>query len=162
MATHASDAQPQPSSGEFGALVRRMRTHRGMSQHEVALTCGLAPPYLCAVERNKRPAPEEHVVVKLAAALSLDTNETQSLKAEASRSRHLWFAQKSHERQAPLSQTKPNEQALPELSGVLREAERVAGQGRFRVVITVEPVSDTRAGHSTPQAQASATATDHP
>lgn len=74
----ADAAWSQPS---FGAAVRRLRTERGLSQHELA-GAGMSTGYLSRLERGERP-PTKHVVEYLAGRLGVPTS---SLGEEGARS----------------------------------------------------------------------------
>ena len=137
-----------PRSGGFGVLLRTLRENKGWSQHDAALKFGLAPTYLCAVERAKRPAPEQHVAQRIANVLELGREGARELVEQALSSRCSWIAEKAlrrSTRQPQASSCSPEHAAL---SSVMREAELIASHGRVRVVITFEPL-DIAAANST-------------
>lgn len=141
-ATEDAGTSPNSSAstqGRFGSLLRSIRASKGLSQQVVAEHSNIAATYLCAIERDKRPAPEQPVVLRLSEALSLSASETKALVEEAARSRRLWSTQKLKARL--LADVQPIESpssAQPELARLIHEAERVADQGQFKVVITFE------------------------
>jgi XRE family transcriptional regulator, regulator of sulfur utilization len=54
----------------FGAVVRRHRLERGLSQERLAEAAGLSQRYLSVLERGEN-SPTLNVIVRLAAALDL-------------------------------------------------------------------------------------------
>jgi len=58
----------------FGAVVRRHRHERGLSQERLAEAAGLSQRYLSVLERGEN-SPTLNVIVRLAAALNLSPAE---------------------------------------------------------------------------------------
>jgi transcriptional regulator with XRE-family HTH domain len=58
----------------FGALIRRIRTAKGLLLREVAASLRIDPSYLSRIESNTKRATREHVI-QLAAFLKADENE---------------------------------------------------------------------------------------
>jgi XRE family transcriptional regulator, regulator of sulfur utilization len=58
----------------FGAVVRRHRLERGLSQERLAEAAGLSQRYLSVLERGEN-SPTLNVIVRLAAALDLSPAE---------------------------------------------------------------------------------------
>ena len=58
----------------FGAVVRRHRHERGLSQERLAEAAGLSQRYLSVLERGEN-SPTLNVIVRLAAALHLSPAE---------------------------------------------------------------------------------------
>ena len=58
----------------FGAVVRRHRLERGLSQERLAEAAGLSQRYLSVLERGEN-SPTLNVIVRLAAALDLSPSE---------------------------------------------------------------------------------------
>ena len=58
----------------FGAVVRRHRHERGLSQERLAEAAGLSQRYLSVLERGEN-SPTLNVIVRLAAALDLSPAE---------------------------------------------------------------------------------------
>ena len=78
-------AHQQPGSevseqgASFGALLRRLRKHAGLSQQELALRAGLSLNAVNGLERGARKRPYPHTVRSLADALGLSEEERASL-----------------------------------------------------------------------------------
>lgn len=58
-------------SSRFGFLIAQARLRKRIQQKMVALTAGIDPSYLAAVERGRRPPPKRELVNKVVAALQL-------------------------------------------------------------------------------------------
>src|SRR5882762_11803428 len=58
----------------FGALIRRIRTAKGLLLREVAASLQIDPSFLSRIESNTKRATREHVI-QLAAILKADENE---------------------------------------------------------------------------------------
>ena len=58
----------------FGALIRKIRTERGLLLREVAAGLGIDPSFLSRIESDTKRATREHVI-QLAAFLKADENE---------------------------------------------------------------------------------------
>lgn len=59
---------------QFGAILRDLRTTKGLSQEELAFRAGMSVPYLSDLERG-RSAPSLAMVVDLARALAMHPSE---------------------------------------------------------------------------------------
>ena len=77
--THAQGAMGPGIGDGFGALLRRLRQSRSLSQEELAQRAGLAVTAVGALERGSRRRPYPHTVRALADALSLDAMEREAL-----------------------------------------------------------------------------------
>lgn len=53
----------------FGHYLRRVREQRGMSQQDTAALAGISPQYYNDIERNRRAAPSDEILPRLASVL---------------------------------------------------------------------------------------------
>ncbi|MBV9544276.1 MAG: helix-turn-helix transcriptional regulator, partial [Chloroflexi bacterium] len=67
----------------FGARLRGLRARAGLSQEALAERAGLGPATVRALERDLRPRPHPHTLVRLAEALGLAPAEHAALLALA-------------------------------------------------------------------------------
>src|SRR6266550_3710783 len=74
----------------FGAILRRYRGARGLTQDQLAERAGLHTQEISKLERSVRRAPRSTTVEFLAEALKLDASEHDLLVAAAQRQRELW------------------------------------------------------------------------
>ena len=56
----------------FGVLIREARIKNGFGQREVAIKIGIAASYLNDIEKEKRSAPKQIVIKKLAKLLKIN------------------------------------------------------------------------------------------
>src|SRR5215471_9791113 len=92
--TAGMSAQPDPGAGRqtgapgsFGALLRRFRGARGMTQQDLAERAGLNTYAISMLERGVRRTPRSTTVEFLAEALKLSSSERTALQAAARVSR---------------------------------------------------------------------------
>ena len=71
----------------FGAFVREHRKARGMTLRELAIRLGISPVYMSNIETDRRPAPAQEYLDKLAAELLLDQAGYEKLLDLAASSR---------------------------------------------------------------------------
>lgn len=71
----------QADENSFGAVLRRLRTSRSLTQEELAEQAGLSVKAVSALERGERKRPYPHTVRALAAALHLDDADRSLLGA---------------------------------------------------------------------------------
>lgn len=62
---------PKQMYSRFGSLIAQTRLRKRIPQKTVALSAGIDPSYLAAVERGRRPPPKRELVTKVIAALHL-------------------------------------------------------------------------------------------
>lgn len=118
-------------AGEFGARVRAARIASGRSQAEVAESAGIAPSYLCGIERALRPAPTEQIVDRLAAALALRSDDAALLALVAEQSRTAWRGRARSRRAGHFAQD--------QVSGCLTQAINAMRQGWCSRVEVIAP-----------------------
>lgn len=63
----------------FGAAVRALRERQGRSQKELAITAGVDPSFLAAIERGRRPPPQIRVVKRFIEALRASPQEAEQV-----------------------------------------------------------------------------------
>ncbi len=63
----------------FGSLIRKTRLDLGIGQRELAKKIGIAASYLNDIEKEKRPAPKNTFIKKLAKTLNLSLNKLNDL-----------------------------------------------------------------------------------
>jgi predicted ATPase/DNA-binding XRE family transcriptional regulator len=68
----------------FGAALRRLREHSGLTQEQLAERAGLSPRAIRALERGERQHPYPHTVRSLAVALRLSADERATLEGAVS------------------------------------------------------------------------------
>ncbi|MBH0122965.1 helix-turn-helix domain-containing protein [Rhodococcus sp. HM1] len=71
----------QANDNSFGAVLRRLRKSRSLTQEELAERAGLSVKAVSALERGERQRPYPHTVRALAAALDLDDADRDRLSA---------------------------------------------------------------------------------
>ncbi|MGW0177140.1 ATP-binding protein [Rhodococcus sp. NPDC003322] len=71
----------QANESSFGAVLRRLRRSRSLTQEELAERAGLSVKAVSALERGERQRPYPHTVRALAAALDLDDADRDHLSA---------------------------------------------------------------------------------
>jgi transcriptional regulator with XRE-family HTH domain len=76
---------PQPKT--FGELMFIYRTSLGLSQRQVAQTAELSESYFSELENSKRIAPPYATAVRIAAALSLSSNDESNFVGVAASER---------------------------------------------------------------------------
>lgn len=64
----------------FGKTLAGLRKRRGRSQKYLALTAGLDPSQLAAIERGRRPPPQESLLRRLMDALKASDEEQKELR----------------------------------------------------------------------------------
>ena len=79
MAHQQPGSEVSEQGASFGALLRRLRKHAGLSQQELALRAGLSLNAVNGLERGARKRPYPHTVRSLADALGLSEEERASL-----------------------------------------------------------------------------------
>lgn len=67
----------------FPEALRARRMSVSMSQQELAARIGVDPAYLCALEKGRRVGPDEYLVKKISAALSLTREDEDALRYHA-------------------------------------------------------------------------------
>ena len=72
----------------FGAFVREHRKARGMTLRGLAARLGIAPVYMSNIETDRKPAPSQEYLDKLAAEFLLDKAGYEELLDLAARSRN--------------------------------------------------------------------------
>ena len=79
------DAGSESIALAFGAAVRELRQHAGLSLNELARRAGVDPAYIHRIEargaRQRPPLPRRAVVVAIAAALGSNPQQTDELLA---------------------------------------------------------------------------------
>jgi len=118
-------------TGDFGVRVRAARIASGRSQAEIAELAGIAPSYLCGIERSLRPAPAEQIVDRLVAALALRSDDAALLALAAGQSRTAWRG-RARSRRAGHS-------AQDQVSGCLTQAIDAMRQGWCSRVEVIAP-----------------------
>lgn len=63
----------------FGAAIRALRERQGRSQKELALTAGMDPSFLAAIERGRRPPPQIRLVKRFIGALHAGPQEAEQV-----------------------------------------------------------------------------------
>jgi len=58
----------------FGLLIREARVNQGFGQRDLAVKVGIAPSYLNDIEKEKRSAPKQIVIKKIAKLLKININ----------------------------------------------------------------------------------------
>ena len=71
------------ADNEFGRLLTGYRTERGLSCNELARAIRCDPSYISRLERADRDPPRRRVVADIAAALTLDAVDTDTLLVAA-------------------------------------------------------------------------------
>lgn len=71
--------RPDQTTEPFGAVLRRLREHAGLSQQELAERAGLTPHAVSALERGTRTRPYPHTVRSLAEALRVSDVDRDAL-----------------------------------------------------------------------------------
>ena len=69
----------QANENSFGAVLRRLRKSRSLTQEELAERAGISVKAVSALERGERQRPYPHTVRALAAALDLDDADRELL-----------------------------------------------------------------------------------
>jgi predicted ATPase/DNA-binding XRE family transcriptional regulator len=69
----------------FAAILRRLRWAAELSQEDLALRAGVAPPTVSSLERGINRRPHQHTIQALATALGLDGQERRTFEAAARR-----------------------------------------------------------------------------
>src|SRR5258708_15904124 len=85
-AAAGDDLESEAIALAFGATVRALRLHAGISLNELARRAGVDPAYIHRIESRgaqRPPLPRRPVVVAIAAALGSDTRQTDQLLALA-------------------------------------------------------------------------------
>jgi phosphoenolpyruvate phosphomutase len=63
----------------FGSLIRSLRTRNGYGQRELAKKIGIAASYLNDIEKSKRSAPKNDVIIKLSKLLKINIDDLNDL-----------------------------------------------------------------------------------
>ena len=63
----------------FGLLIRETRIKQAFSQRDLAVKIGVAPSYLNDIEKEKRSAPKQIVIKKIAKLLKININTLNDL-----------------------------------------------------------------------------------
>lgn len=71
----------------FGDFLIAKRMEREMSARQLAIKLGFSAVYICDIEKNRRPVPDE-ILEKLPLLLHLNEAETEEMYDLAARSRH--------------------------------------------------------------------------
>lgn len=71
----------------FGDFLIAKRTEREMSARQLAIKLDFSAVYICDIEKNRRPVPDE-ILEKLPLLLHLNEAETEEMYDLAARSRH--------------------------------------------------------------------------
>ena len=71
----------------FGDFLIAKRMEREMSARQLAIKLDFSAVYICDIEKNRRPVPDE-ILEKLPLLLHLNEAETEEMYALAARSRH--------------------------------------------------------------------------
>jgi transcriptional regulator with XRE-family HTH domain len=85
-AAAGDDLESEAIALAFGATVRALRLHAGISLNELARRAGVDPAYIHRIESRgaqRPPLPRRPVVVAIAAALGSDVRQTDQLLALA-------------------------------------------------------------------------------
>ena len=64
---------------KFGPYIRTKRKQAGIPLNTFCKMLGLSSAYISHVERNLRPAPSDQIIIEMACALGLDTDEAFSM-----------------------------------------------------------------------------------
>lgn len=91
-ASRQADA-PDLACSAFANALRRVRLERGVGQSELARRIGVKPPYLSALERMNRPAPELSFIERITHALHMQDAEAHALQMLATKARIEWQRQ---------------------------------------------------------------------
>ena len=67
------------STVSFGSLIRKLRTDLNITQRDLAKKLGIAPSYLNDLEKEKRGAPKQATIKKLATILKTSLNQLNDL-----------------------------------------------------------------------------------
>src|SRR5437870_10467249 len=82
----ADDPEAEAAAFAFGATVRALRVHGGISLNELARRAGVDPAYIHRIEARsgkRPPVPRRGVVVSIARGLAADARQTDQLLALA-------------------------------------------------------------------------------
>ena len=71
----------------FGTYIRQRRQARGLTLRGLAARVGLSPVYMSNIETDRRPAPSQEYLDKLAVELALGKDEVEQMLDLAARSR---------------------------------------------------------------------------
>ena len=71
----------------FGTYLREKRGSQGLSARELSMETNISAMYICDIEKNRRPVPDE-ILEKLPSLLLLSEAETEEMYDLAARSRH--------------------------------------------------------------------------
>ncbi len=70
----------------FGTFIRQQRQSKGYSLRQLAAEAGLSPVYMSNIENDRRPAPVQELMEKLAEALDLCKSEYEFMLDLAAKS----------------------------------------------------------------------------
>ena len=71
----------------FGTFIRQQRQSKGYSLRQLAAEAGLSPVYMSNIENDRRPAPVQDLIDKLAEVLDLCKSEYELMLDLAAKSR---------------------------------------------------------------------------
>ncbi|MDD4495458.1 MAG: helix-turn-helix transcriptional regulator [Eubacteriales bacterium] len=73
----------------FGTFLTNKRKVKDISLRQFAAKMDLSPVYVCNLEKDRRPAPKEEILEKMAAFFMLDKNEREDMYDLAARSKSI-------------------------------------------------------------------------
>jgi len=80
------------SFNEYAQFPRELaaaRREAGLSQKEIALTLGIKQSYLCALEKGRRPAPSDSLILRMAEAINERTAVSEAFLRAATHDRAM-------------------------------------------------------------------------